>query len=147
VTFSIGYTKRSNIDDRGDFLSASVSFPIPTSSIKSSNFEKNVFEKKSAIKNYENYKSLKTKEKSLLEAEQNRLKKELSILNKKTINFAKNSRAITSKSYGIGNSSYIELLQSELLLQKLLTRKIQIEKDIAMNTLNLKYLLGEKLDE
>lgn len=147
ITVSIGYTKRSNIDNNGDFVGASISFPLPTSSEKSSTFQNKVFEKNNTIKEFENYKRLKEKEKSILLAEKRRLISELDILQKKSIRFASNSRKITSKSFGLGNSSYIEVLQSELILQKLLLKKSEIKSAIAINSIDFKYLLGEKLNE
>ena len=147
MTVSLGITKRSNIDGNGDFVGASVSFPIPFSGEKYSKHGKAVQEKYIAVKNYENYKRSKIRNISVLKKEIAKIKNEIKILNTKTIEFATNSRSITSKSYGLGNSSYIELLQSELKLQKILMQKVMLEAFRDMKVINLKYVLGEQLNE
>ena len=59
-----------------------------------------------AVKNYENYKRQKNRDISVISKEIEKLLGELSILKEKTIKFARNSREITAKSYGLGNSTY-----------------------------------------
>ena len=71
----------------------------------------------------------------------------MKILSENTIKFADNSRKITSKSYSLGNASYVELLQSELKLQKLLIRRSLVASKLNKYKINLKYLVGEKLYE
>ena len=58
-----------------------------------------------------------------------------------------NSRTITSKSYGLGDSSYIELLQSEIKLQNILLRKINLIAHRDMKKVSYRYIRGEKLNE
>lgn len=147
VTISLGYTKRSNIDNRGDFVSAMVSFPLPFSSTKYANKKSAVFDKYSARKNLSNYILKRKQTAEDLKYEIQRIDKDLSIINLKTIKFAKNSRAITAKSYGLGNSSYVELLQSELKLQEILMLKSELLSKRDIYRVALKYTLGEKLSE
>ncbi len=71
----------------------------------------------------------------------------MSILKEKTIKFARNSREITAKSYGLGNSTYVELLQSELKLQKILMNKVMLEAKRDIKRATLKYVKGEPLNE
>ncbi len=145
LTFSIGATKRSNIDDNGDFLSASISFPLPFSDIKSANKNKAINEKYKALKEYDDYKNRKKRKIFILQREIKKIAKELAILKNRTIIYAKNSRTITSKSYGLGGASYIELLQSELKLQKILLQRNRLEAKLDITKVNLKYILGEPL--
>ncbi len=147
ITFSLGYTKRSNIDGRGDFVGASVSFPLPFSGDKYSKKGSAVFEKYTAKKEFENYEKKKNRDSEILKYEISKAEKDLFILNSKMIKFAKNSRAITSKSYGLGNSSYLELLQSELKLQNILILKSDLLSKRDSFKVALKYTLGEKLSE
>lgn len=147
VTFSIGYTKRANIDGKGDFVGAAINFPLPFSAVKYSQHGKATEEKFQAHKNYENYKKQKQRDTSLLSREIEKLTSELNILNEKTLKFAKNSREITAKSYKLGNSSYVELLQSELKLQKILMNKVMLEAMRDIKRASLKYLKGEALNE
>ena len=147
LTVSLGYTKRSNIDGNGDFVGAAISFPLPFSGEKYSKHGKAVQEKYMAVKNYENYKRQKIRDISVLEKEIKKLLGELNILKERTIKFARNSREITSKSYGLGNSTYVELLQSELKLQKILMHKVMLEAKRDIKRATLKYVKGEPLNE
>lgn len=147
VTIAFEYTKRSNIDDQGDFVGATISFPLPFSDEKFSNHKTAVNDKYMALKQYEYYKRSKLRNISIIEKEILSYKNELEILELKTIAFAKNSREITSKSYGLGNSTYVELLQSELQLQKILMHKVELEEKRDLKTVSLKYLKGEPLNE
>lgn len=147
VTVSLEFTKRSNIDGNGDFVGASINFPLPFSGEKDSEHGMAIQEKYTAVKNYENYKRGKHKDVSILEKEIRKLIAELNILKNKTIKFANNSRSITSKSYALGSSSYIELLQSELKLQKILMKKVMLEAKRDTGRATLKYILGESLNE
>jgi outer membrane protein TolC len=83
----------------------------------------------------------------VLEKEIKKLLGELNILKERTIKFARNSREITSKSYGLGNSTYVELLQSELKLQKILMNKVMLEAKRDIKRATLKYVKGEPLNE
>ena len=82
-----------------------------------------------------------------LRKEIDKLLGELSILKEKSIKFARNSREITAKSYGLGNSTYVELLQSELKLQKILMHKVMLESKRDIKRVTLKYVKGEPLNE
>ncbi|MAE57761.1 MAG: hypothetical protein CME69_02710 [Halobacteriovorax sp.] len=145
VTVSVGYTKRSDIDGNGDFLGASLSFPLPFSGEKYSKHAQAVNEKVEAVKRYENYKKEKKRDIAILQKDIRMLLSELDIISKKTIKFAMNSREITAKSYGLGNSSYVELLQSELKLQKILMHKVMLEATRDIKRATLKYVKGEPL--
>lgn len=147
VTVSFNYIKRSNIDGNGDFIGASISLPLPISGEKFSKHSKSIQEKYVAIKNYENYKRKKTRDISILTKEIKKILGELSILKERTLKFAINSREITSKSYGLGNSTYVELLQSEFKLQKILMQKVMLEANRDIKRVTLKYVKGESLNE
>lgn len=147
LTVSLGYTKRSDIDGNGDFVGAAISFPLPFSGEKYSKHGQAVQEKYMAVKNFENYKRQKNRDISVLSKEIDKLLGELSILKEKTIKFARNSREITAKSYGLGNSTYVELLQSELKLQKILMHKVMLEAKRDIKRATLKYVKGESLNE
>lgn len=147
LTFSIGYTKRENIDNNGDFVSASVSFPLPFSGQKYAGHSQAANEKYAAVKKLKNYKLMKNSHTEVLEHKINKALNELKILNSRTIKFAESSRKVTSKSYSLGESGYVELLQSELKLQKLLLKRTMLNAKLANSRVNLKYLLGDKLYE
>ncbi|MFT6632105.1 MAG: outer membrane protein TolC [Bacteriovoracaceae bacterium] len=145
LTVSLGVTKRENIDGNGDFVGASISFPLPFSDTKYASKGKAVQEKYLAVKTFENYKKEKTRNVAILRKEIKKLDQEINILKNRTIQYANNSRSITSKSYALGNSSYVELLQSELKLQKILMQKLLLEATRDINKVALKYVLGETI--
>lgn len=147
VTVSLGYTKRSNIDNKGDFVSAALSFPLPFSGNKYAGHSGAIYEKVSAEKSLRNYQRKKESQDRLLSHSISKVERELVILNEKTIKFAENSRKITSKSYGLGRSSYVELLQSELKLQNLLLKRSRLKAKLVKKQIDKKYLIGEKLYE
>lgn len=146
ITFSVGYTKRSNIDDNGDFLGASISFPIPVSSSKYSEVSKASFDKYKAKKNLITYQQLKTNQEEKVIFKIKKIDHELNILQNKTIKFAQNSREIISKSYSLGEATYLEILQAELKLQTLLLNKSVLRAELAKNKIFLKFLRGENLN-
>ncbi|MDD0851741.1 TolC family protein [Halobacteriovorax sp. GB3] len=147
MTVSFGYTKRANIDDRGDFVSASISFPMPFSSKKYSNLNAVTESKIAVSKAYLNYKNYKEDRLRNFNLEISKLKSELDVLNKRTVKLATSSKEITAKSYQLGRSTYSELLQSELNLQKILLRKANLEALLLKNYLSLKYQRGDTLHE
>lgn len=147
LTVSVGYTKRSNIDDNGDFVGAAISFPLPFSGEKYSKHGQAVQEKYMATKNFENYKKQKNRDVSILNKEIEKVLSELSILKTETVKFANNSRKITAKAYSVGEATYNELLQSELKLQKILMQKVMLEAKRDIKRATLKYVKGEPLSE
>lgn len=147
LTVSIGYTKRADLDDHGDFVSAMVSFPLPLSSTRYANHTQAAYEKMAREKELNNYQVYKQSELAKTKHEMAKIDNELNILNEKTIKFAENSRDIASKSYGLGNTTYIELLQSELKLQNLLLKRSALRADLLKEKIAYKYLVGEALHE
>lgn len=147
ITFSLGYTKRSDIDDNGDFVSASISFPIPTSSTKYAGHDKATQMKFVAQKNLRNYQLDKKRETEVLQLEIAKISKSLKVLTSESVKYATNSRVITTKSYGLGNSTYIELLTSEFNLQDILLDQARLIAKRDTKKVELKLLLGEPLYE
>ena len=146
-TLFFAYTLRANIDNRGDFLSASIGIPFPFSGQRAASHSHAVFEKTATEKELENYQKLKQSQKNYIRQQLTKLTTELKILNEKTIKFAESVREIVAKSYALGNSTYIELLQSEFKLQDLLLKRINLDADLMRSKVDYKYLLGEKLHE
>ncbi|MDB9787081.1 TolC family protein [Bacteriovoracaceae bacterium] len=147
INLSFGYTKRANIDSHGDFIGVAIAFPIPLSGKKYSGHQQAVKERYVALKEFEDYKNLKARNVSVLQRKIEKMQKELEILTNSTIKFARNSLTITSKSYGLGRSTYTEVLQSELKLQNILLKEIHLKAQKNISLVTLKYLLGESLYE
>ncbi len=146
ITIGASYRKRADVDDLGDFVSASVSFPLPFSDKRYASNSSAVNERYSATKDLNNYKRQKTSTLRKIDLSISKIQLELNILNSKTIRFAENSRKVTSKSYSLGEGTYVALLQSELKLQNLLLRRENMREKISLLRLERKLLRGEKLN-
>lgn len=147
VTFSLGYTKRSDIDDNGDFVSASIAIPLPISSKKYAGKRTALSQKAKSDVALINYRKNKDSMVNSLKTKVKKLKNELLILNSQSIKYAENSRVITSKSYGLGEATYIELLQSEIKLQSLKLKSNMITSMYRKTNVKLKLMRGEYLHE
>ncbi|MCB9092384.1 MAG: TolC family protein [Halobacteriovoraceae bacterium] len=147
ATVSVGYVKRSDIDNNGDFIGASIAIPLPLSSKRYGEKKAAYNEQSRSEYNLRDYKNEKDSTEKSLNYKIDKFRSELNILNNQSIKYAENSRTITSKSYGLGEASYIELLQSEIKLQtlKLKSNTLQSLKRIAR--VKLKLLRGEYLYE
>ena len=147
VTFSLAYTKRSDIDNRGDFITASISFPLPFSDEKHSKIESAVIQKDVAYRQMQNYKGQRSRDIQVLDTRISKINNTLKKLKEKTIAFAKSSRDISAKSYQVGKTSYLELLNAELKLQNLLMKKNLLEAKLQNNLVHKKYVRGDSLYE
>ncbi|MCB0272489.1 MAG: TolC family protein [Bdellovibrionales bacterium] len=147
INVGLSYTLRSDIDQNGDFVSAMIGLPLSLYGKKSSAIKQALYDKNIAELNLLDYKKHKDSELRQQKHEMEKISFELSVLNERTIEFAKNSREITSKSYSLGKSTYIELLQSELKLQELLLQRSVLEANLRDTKVAYKFLRGEKLHE
>lgn len=145
LTFSLSYMKRANIDKKGDFVSASISFPIPTSSKQYAANDQAVSEKMTAKSTLLNYQLQKESDLKRFKIEKKKIMSELKILTEKAIKFAQNSRNITAKSYANGGATYFELLQAELKLQELLIKQSELGAKLLKIQIMIKFINGEKL--
>ncbi|RLA63395.1 MAG: hypothetical protein DRQ89_06745 [Epsilonproteobacteria bacterium] len=147
LTFSFGYTFRSKNWKEGDFVSAFINFPLPTGSTRSASYKKAVYGKYEAKNILRNYEINKESNLGYLRESINKLKEELKILESKTLQFARSLRKITSTSYGLGNSTYIELLDAEIKLLNILLRENKLNAHLKNLRLERKFVAGGKLDE
>lgn len=148
ISFSLGYIKRDqDIDEHGDFVSAGISFSLPLSKKEYAEVDGAFAQKLEAQHQLKNYHLKRTSELKGLEHQIMKMQDELKILDKKSLVFARSSREITSKSYGLGGASYIELLQSELKYQNLLLRQNSLNADLAAKTIEYLFLRGDELYE
>ncbi len=147
INVSLGYVKRSNIDKKGDFLQASLSMDIPLTGKASANYARAVYKQHSIKSRLNDYDRKRNRESRKLSNTIAKLLGKLKILENRIIRFAENSRKITSKSYELGQSNYVELLQAELKLQQFLLTRVEIRAELAYTRAALKYLLGEALHD
>jgi cobalt-zinc-cadmium efflux system outer membrane protein len=132
INVGLNYKRRNNIDGHGDFVGAFVSIPISTGA-RTYNYKSSSYSYAKAKNDLRSYQNQLTSLKQELKLEIKKLESELNILNSQTIKFAETSREITSKSYSVGRADYLELLRSELQLQNLLLKKIDLESQIRGN--------------
>lgn len=144
---SFGYTLRSNMDNKGDFVGASIVFSLPFSTKKYFSLYQSVEEKTQAEKALANYRNRRSSLVIKLNWNVEKIEKDLNILNTESIIFAQSLRTITAKSYSLGNATYFELLKSELKLQELLLRRNKLQANLKLKQIELKYIRGEKLYE
>ncbi|SMF41013.1 TolC family protein [Pseudobacteriovorax antillogorgiicola] len=144
---SFGYTKRSNVDENGDFVTLAATIPLPTSSVRHADFRKSLHEKRQSELALQDYRQEKGSKLAKLQLMKKRIETELEILRSETIAFADNARQVTTKSYQLGDSSYLELLQSELKLQNLRMKEVASTATLREVNLALKTSLGEELYE
>lgn len=145
LTVGVAYTKRSNIDNKGDFVGASVSFPLPFSGKKYAHNSNAVYQKTAKERAFRNYKLKKRSILTEIAFKKERYLKELDILKNKTLNFAKSARDVISRSYRLGNASYVELLNAEINLQNYLLKKTELESTLDKLKIEEALLSGGKI--
>lgn len=145
VTLGITYTKRNEIDQMGDFVGASITIPIPTSSTRYAERKDAIFEKVAVEKKYRNYILSKSSNLSKMENDIKDVNNQLLIIQKETLKYAKSSRDITAKSYARGGSDYLELLRAELQYQNQLLNEVNLISNLKNKKLNYLFLQGDDL--
>lgn len=145
ITLGVSYTKRNDIDGLGDFVGASISFPLPLSSEKYAAKNDAVFAKAHAQAQLKNYQIEKPNELNRIRLDILKLNSQLSILNKETLKFAKSSRDIIAKSYSRGGADYLELLRAELQYQKHLMTKVELVMNLKNKKVHYMFLNGNDL--
>ena len=143
LTFSVSYTRM--LKHKEGFLSAGVLLPLPVSRKRYASAKNAVFEKEQSVEELLEYKRSKEYQKQTFTHNITKSRSQLTIIDQQSIAFAKNSKAITSKSYSFGRSNYQALLQSELQLQDLLIKRSLIKSELAKNQISYKYLVGDHL--
>ena len=145
VTLGLTYTKRNDIDGAGDFVGASISFPLPVSSKKYAGKSSAVAMRASdeaALMHYRLSKKLRLED---LAISIKNLNNQIGVLNSQILKFAKSSRDVVSRSYSRGGTDYLELLRAELQYQKHRLRKTQLSSILDVNKLRYIYLKGGEL--
>lgn len=146
VTVSIGYTKRSEeVDNAGNFVSAGIGISLPLSSKRYAMADSAQVNQLRVMNQLKNYRLRKASLLKKLALEIKKSRSELSIIENKSLVFAKSARDITSKSYGLGGTSYIELLQAEIKYQGLAIRKNKLEAELAKLKAQYIFMSGGEL--
>ena len=145
VTLGVSYTKRNDIDGIGDFVGASITIPIPTSSSRYADRKDAIFQKVAAEKKYRNYLLTKSSNLNKMDNDIKDVSNQLKILQRETLKFAKSSRDVTAKSYSRGGSDYLELLRSELQYQNQLLKEVNLIANLKNKKLNYLFFQGDDL--
>ena len=145
LTVGLGYTFRSNLDNQGDFIGLTLAIPIPINNRRDVQTNAARLSEQAAMSLYEDYKNKRINLIKQLRLDLDRLTREDQILTYKSIKYARLAKDIVSKSYGLGNSSYVELLATELSLEELELKKVKYWAELWNIKLKIKYLKGEQL--
>tara|TARA_B110000259_G_C14033027_1_gene407662 strand:- start:4444 stop:5658 length:1215 start_codon:yes stop_codon:yes gene_type:complete len=143
INVGLNYKSRNNVDNHGDFIGGFLSVPIGVGA-RSYQYESSSYNYSKAKNDLRDYQNELVSFKEELKLEILKLESELNILVSQTIKFAQTARKISSKSYSVGSSDYLELLRSEFQLQNLLLQKIEIESKIKEN--KVLYIFESGLD-
>jgi len=145
VKLGINYTKRNSIDGLGDFVGASITIPIPTSSKRYADKSQALLKKLAAEKSYRHYKLTKPRVLQKVELEVRDLENQLRILNKQTLKYAASSRDVIARSYARGGADYLELLHSELQYQNQRLKKVNLDTTLKNKKVEYLFLQGDDL--
>lgn len=137
VTLGVNYTKRSNIDRNGDFVSVSISFPMPFGDTTNANANSANQEWLASQSELKAYKDNRKTTLQTLTIEGESLKEEFELV-KQSLSFARTAREVSAKSYKVGSLSYQDLLQAELRLQEMEFKFNEVEAKLAENRLQIK---------
>lgn len=148
MTVSLGYTKRSDkVDNVGDFVSAGVFFTLPLSGKQYAAADAARAKLRVAKESLNDYRLKRKAELSNLELQIQKAQKELSILQKGSLLYAKSARDIAAKSYALGNTGYLELLQAELKYQNLRLQENTLMEKHLLGKADYLFLRGDSLNE
>lgn len=144
VTLGVTYTKRENIDRNGDFVSFSVSFPLPFGDSTSSFNQSSSAERVASELELKNYQNERQTNLVALEAMGKALYEEFK-LTKDSVSFARTARIVAAKSYRVGSLNYQDLLQAELRQQEMELKLNDVEARLGQNKLQVKLYHGDLL--
>ncbi len=147
LTVQFGYTKRDSLDEQGDFVSASISFPMPFSNTSVANHSVAIHQQLKVKYQKDSFDRMQLRERNILKIKLQKIKSELNTLDGQTTVYAKDSRKIVAKSYALGEASYLDLLGVELQLQNIRLKKLFLTAELTLLKIDLRYLLGGSLDE
>ncbi len=144
-TVGLSLTKRSDLDRHGDFVGIKLKWPLSLWPQKYESYERAVHDKITSLQQMEAYKKTKERDVSILKNDLLMIESEIHWMIQKNIPYSKSLKSIISKSYELGQSDYVELIQSEIKLQDVLLRKVSLEAQRDIKKVQLKYILGELL--
>lgn len=145
IKLGFNYTKRNDLDRVGDFVGASITIPIPTSSKRYADKSQALLEKLAAEKNYRHYKRTKPRLLEKMKLEIGDHENQLKILVDQTLKYAKSSRDVIARSYARGGADYLELLRSELQYQNQLIKKVNLETNLKKKKIDFLFIKGDDL--
>lgn len=143
VTVTLTYTKRENLDNMGDFVSAMVSIPLPFSDVKYAERRSAIAKSSQAEAKYANSLLEFKRETSGLKLEEEGLEEELSIIDQSAMRDALNSRNLLAKSYANGRVDIFNLLRSEMVLNETKDNRLNLIQMLKKNRVTQILLQGD----
>jgi hypothetical protein len=147
LELAIGYTKRSQKDGLGDFLSLSAQVSLPVTDRTFADSRSHIAKKYAAEQKLKHYEVKKTNNLEQLKVHNQIITEELKILKGESIVFAKGALEAITNAYRLGTASYVELLNFELKLQNLELKLVELEAKKKLNSLEYNVMLGGALHE
>lgn len=147
IELAIGYTKRSQKDGLGDFLSLSAQVSLPVTDRTFADSRSHIAKKYAAEQKLKHYEVKKTNSLEQMKVHNQIITEELKILESKSIVFAKGALEAITNAYRLGTASYVELLNFELKLQNLELKLVELEARKKLNSLDYNVMLGGALHE
>lgn len=138
VTVSLSYMKMPNMMGDDEFIGASLSFPIPLSTVRHSQLGMSLSEKRSSRHRLRNYELKREQRLNQYRAEIKSLENELRIVRSENLENARNSREITFRNYRRGGGAFKDLQLSQTALLNELLREQKIKE--RLNTRRVAYL-------
>lgn len=126
ITLQLGYSAAMQDERNADMLSLGLSLPLPVQGRRSQFAESKADILASSSQSLENIIKQTESRKIETEEEIRRLESELRTLESETLEFARSARKIAERSYSLGQSSYVELLNAEGTLRRIELEQIDL---------------------
>lgn len=147
LTLQVGYSAALQEERDADMFTVGLSVPLPVRGSRGQASEAKAKLLASESHSLDNLKRL-TESKALESKEDiQRLESELRTLESETLDFARSARKIAERSYGLGQSSYVELLNAESTLRRIEMEQISLWKNLEKKRIEHLFWTGAPLWE
>ena len=145
ITIGAGYVFRSNMDGNEDFVSLTFGIPIPITSQRSASFAAAQSSAEASKVAHEDYTRKRNLNISTQLFEIERTQSEIAVIEKQVLELARISRELVSRSYGLGDATYTEILASELSLLDIQIKQVKLWAELRIASAIWMYNKGIRL--
>lgn len=145
LTLQFGYSAAVQEERDADMISVGLSVPLPIRASRSQASEAKADLLASSSQSLDDL--IRLTESKILESKEEiqRLESELHILESETLDFARSARKIAERSYSLGQSSYVELLNAESTLRRIETEQIGLWQNLEKTRIEHLFWTGAPL--